>query len=141
MSDFDRKLKRAAVVGVGTGLVTGNARAGVGFGVLSTLFPSGGRRSAGPLRLVSLKPSKSPNKKLTATFSDGRQISFGAQGYSDYTMHHDDQRKERYLKRHKARENWDDLESPGALSRYILWNKKSKKASVADYKRRLSRSK
>ena len=134
---FNRRLRRAAVVGLGTGLLTGNARTGAGLGVLSTLFPAGGRGSpSAGLRLVSLSPARG-SKKLTATFSDGRKVSFGAKGYSDYTMHHDDARKERYLKRHRAREHWNDLESPGALSRYILWNKKSLSASVRDYKRRL----
>jgi hypothetical protein len=33
-------------------------------------------------------------------------------------------------------ENWKDPTSAGALSRWILWNKPTFKASLADYKRR-----
>ncbi len=48
----------------------------------------------------------------------------------------DDKRKESYLRRHKVRENWNDPTTAGSLSRYVLWNKKSFRASVADYKKR-----
>lgn len=44
--------------------------------------------------------------------------------------------KKRYENRHKSRENWNDPTSRGSLSKYILWNKPSLQASIADYKRR-----
>jgi hypothetical protein len=59
-------------------------------------------------------------------------------GYSDYTKHRDDERKKRYENRHRSRENWRDPTTAGALSRYILWNKPSFRASVSDYKRRFN---
>ncbi len=65
-----------------------------------------------------------------------RRIKFGARGYSDYTIHKDPARKERYLKRHAPNENWNDFLSPGALSRWILWNKPTLSASISDYIRR-----
>jgi hypothetical protein len=95
-------------------------------------------------RLVSIKraPANSP-KKYVATFeidSNGKKrskrVAFGAKGYSDFTKHKDSARKERYLKRHSRREQWSNPMSPGALSRYILWNKSSLKGSISDYKRR-----
>jgi hypothetical protein len=55
---------------------------------------------------------------------------------SDFTIHKDEARKERYLNRHRKNEHWDKPDTPGALSRYILWNKKTLKASVRDYKKR-----
>jgi len=61
---------------------------------------------------------------------------FGAKGYSDYTQHKDPERMRRYSNRHKSRENWRDPTTAGALSKYILWNKPSLRASIADYKRR-----
>lgn len=61
---------------------------------------------------------------------------FGASGYSDFTQHKDEERKKRYLERHKKNENWNDYTSAGSLSRYILWYKKSLKASIEDYKKR-----
>jgi hypothetical protein len=94
------------------------------------------KKSSGKLKL--LKVSKSPNskKKLRAYFSDGTHTDFGAAGYSDYTIHKDPERKQRYINRHKRHENWSNLKSPGALSRYVLWNKPSLKASIADYKKK-----
>ena len=61
---------------------------------------------------------------------------FGAAGMSDFTKHKDEERKRRYIERHKRREHWSDPTSAGALSRYVLWNKPSLSASIADYKRR-----
>lgn len=97
-----------------------------------------------PKRLVSIKraPANSP-KKFVATFEitengkkRSKKVSFGAKGYSDYTKHKDSSRKERYLKRHSRNEHWSNPMSPGALSRYILWNKSSLRGSISDYKRR-----
>ena len=95
-------------------------------------------------KFVKIVRSKKVGKKYDAIFENrktGRKkvIGFGSSGMSDYTKHKDKERKERYLKRHKKRENWNNLMSAGALSRWILWNKPSFKASVADYKRKLRR--
>ena len=57
---------------------------------------------------------------------------------SDYTIHNEDARKKRYLDRHRKRENWNDFKSAGSLSRYILWNKKTLDASIADYKKKFN---
>lgn len=91
------------------------------------------------MKLLSIKPSDKPEKKLQATFeTDGRTKTthFGAAGMSDFTKNKDEARKANYLSRHKATENWNDPTSAGALSRWILWNKTSLEASKADYKRR-----
>lgn len=94
------------------------------------------------MKLVSIVSAASgSSKKYTATFDiNGRikKVSFGARGYSDYTMHKDDARRSRYMSRHRSREHWSDPTTPGALSRYVLWNKKSIRASIADYKRRFN---
>jgi hypothetical protein len=92
-------------------------------------------------KLLSIKKSTRSGKKLMATFENlqtGRTKTthFGAAGMSDFTKHKDEARKQRYLKRHRARENWNDPTTAGALSRWILWNKKSLTASKADFKRR-----
>jgi len=73
-----------------------------------------------------------------ATFSDGTVTHFGAAGMSDYTKHKNPERMRRYRARHKARENWSDPRTAGALALYVLWNKPSLKASIADYKRRFN---
>lgn len=85
------------------------------------------------MRLVD-SPLK--GKKWRAIFNDGTHTDFGAIGYEDYTDHKDPERKERYLKRHRKNENWNDPQSAGALSRWILWNLPTIEASLRDYKRR-----
>jgi hypothetical protein len=95
--------------------------------------------SAKPVSVVIKKSSK-PEKKLMAIFTleNGKKKTthFGSAGQSDYTIHKDDERKTRYLNRHRKNENWNAPMTAGALSRYILWNKKSKAASISDYKKR-----
>ena len=92
------------------------------------------------MKLKTLRKSLKSAKKYDAVFEtdEGREkvVSFGAAGMSDFTLHHDEERKERYLNRHRKREHWDKPDTPGALSRYILWNKKTIKASLRDYKKR-----
>lgn len=88
---------------------------------------------------VIIKKSNKSGKKLMAIFDDGKKkktTHFGAEGMSDFTIHKDPKRKERYLKRHKKNENWSAPMTAGALSRWILWNKPTLKASVEDYKKR-----
>ena len=88
------------------------------------------------MRLVKVVRSPVKGKKLRAVFSNGRHTDFGASGYSDFTKHKDTARRSRYIARHSKRENWRNFRSPGALSRYILWNKPTLRGSIADYKRR-----
>lgn len=65
-----------------------------------------------------------------------KTVNFGATGYEDYTMHHDDTRKQNYISRHESRENWDDPYTPGFWSRWLLWNKSTLEASAKDISRR-----
>ena len=92
------------------------------------------------MKNVIIKKSTNPQKKLMATFYNNnnkiKTIHFGAAGMSDFTKHKDTFRKQRYLNRHKNNENWNNPMTAGALSRWILWNKPSLKASIDDYKKR-----
>lgn len=90
------------------------------------------------LKLLRVIESERARKKLKAVFSDGREVHFGARGYSDFTLHGDEARKHRYLTRHRANEDWADPQSPGALARWILWNKPTVAGSVRDFKRRFA---
>jgi hypothetical protein len=88
---------------------------------------------------VVIKPSTKTEKKKMAVFYDKNKnrvktTHFGAAGMSDYTKHKDPERKQRYLNRHKKRENWNDFTSAGSLSRYILWGEPTLKASIEKYK-------
>jgi len=91
---------------------------------------------------VVIKKSNKPEKKLMAVFtmSNGRTktVHFGAAGMSDYTKNRDIDRKQRYLKRHRRNENWNNPVSAGALSRWILWNLPTREASIKDYKKRFN---
>ena len=88
------------------------------------------------LKLVKITKSPNKKKKYRAYFNNGKHTDFGQVGYSDYLHHLDDERKQRYILRHKKNEYWNDPTKAGTLSLYILWNKKTLKASIADYKRK-----
>jgi hypothetical protein len=91
---------------------------------------------------VVIKKSDKSGKKMMAIFTmdNGRTRTthFGAAGMDDYTKTRDKDQKSRYLKRHRRNENWNNPTSAGALSRWILWNKETKGASISDYKRRFN---
>lgn len=92
-------------------------------------------------KLKAIKKSTRKDKKLMAIFEnpDNKQtktIHFGANNMSDYRIHKDIERKNRYLARHKKNEDWNNPYTAGALSRWILWNKPTLKDSIDDYKRR-----
>jgi hypothetical protein len=93
------------------------------------------------MRLKTIRRSHRAEKKWDAVFEkdDGKEkvVSFGAAGMSDYTKHKDKTRKARYLKRHSGMgESWKKPDTPGALARWVLWNKPSLKASISDFKKR-----
>ena len=90
------------------------------------------------VKLINIVKSNLKDKKYIAHWSDNSKTHFGASGYSDYTLHHDDERKKLYIKRHKKNENWNDPKSAGALSRWILWNKRTIKDSVAYFKKKFN---
>ena len=87
---------------------------------------------------VIIQKSKKPDKKLDAIIDGKKTVSFGAKNYSDYTIHKDNDRKNRYINRHKNNENWGlgGVETPGFYAKNILWNKKTVKESVNDLNKR-----
>jgi hypothetical protein len=92
------------------------------------------------MKLLSVVPSKRSGKKYDAVFESDtgrtKRVSFGAAGMDDFTKTGDEERKRLYLIRHKARENWDKPDTPGALSRWLLWNKPTLEESIRDFRRR-----
>ena len=92
-------------------------------------------------KVIIVKSDRDKKFKALFTNADGKKktIHFGAKGMSDYTIHKDKKRKERYLARHNDKltgEDWKNPATAGALSRWILWNKTSYTASLNDYKKR-----
>lgn len=85
--------------------------------------------------------TKSPNRAKKWRITGPKYIvDFGAKGYSDYTMHKDKERKERYIIRHRARENWSDPRTAGFWSRWLLWEKPSLSQAILFVSRKLKQT-
>lgn len=101
-------------------------------------------------KLIDIKEANDMVHKLVATFKEVetekfRVVRFGAYGYKDFTIYVKDdgldvatRKKDAYLKRHRVNEDWTDPLKKGTLSRYILWNLPTLKASIKDYKKRFN---
>lgn len=87
---------------------------------------------------VVITPSKNKNKKFDAVIDGKKTVSFGASGYSDYTKHKDNDRKNKYIDRHKSNEDWtkSGIRTAGFYSKHVLWNKPTIEASVNDLNRK-----
>jgi hypothetical protein len=95
------------------------------------------------VKLISITKSSRPEKKYMALFDMGgrtKLVHFGASGYDDYTITNDPVRKALYIARHAKKEDWtaSGVTTSGALSRWVLWNKKTLSASIADFKSRFN---
>ena len=84
--------------------------------------------------------SDKPDKKYYIITKDNKRVYFGAAGYSDFTQHKDEERKQRYIKRHEKNEskfwNKSGIDTPSFWALYLLWNKPSIKQSYEDIKKR-----
>ena len=89
------------------------------------------------MKEVTLKKSSNTEKKFDAIV-EGKKISFGASGYSDFTKHKDPERKERYIERHRVNQNWNDLKTAGAWAKHLLWNKPTITASIKDMEKKFN---
>ena len=104
-----------------------------------------GKRGKKNIKLISVKKSTKQGKKFTATFDTGSRkkvIHFGAAGARDFTKIKNKQEankvKSRYIFRHHKDLKTGNPMRAGFLSMFILWNKSSVAAGVADYRRRLN---
>jgi len=96
------------------------------------------------IKLIELK---NKNKKFKAIFYNNgmekKTVYFGSGPAKDYTLYYKEngikfanERKRLYIIRHKKREDWLDYASAGSLSKYILWNKPTRQASINNYIKR-----
>lgn len=101
-----------------------------------------------PIKLVSIVPSYSTQYKYIATikhYDNEVSIRFGAKGYKDYIQYSKEdpelaeKKKQAYIARHSVREDWSNPLKAGTLSRYILWNKPTLRASIADFRKRFEK--
>ena len=71
--------------------------------------------------------SDKPNKKYYIITSNNKKIYFGQESASDFTIHKDEERKQRYINRHKANEkqywNKSGIDTASFWSRFLLWEK------------------
>jgi hypothetical protein len=84
--------------------------------------------------------SDKPDKKYYIITDSNKKIYFGQASASDFTHHKNEQRKQRYIDRHKKNETWSKsgIDTAGFWSRWMLWNKPTIKESYADIKRRFN---
>ena len=60
--------------------------------------------------------SDRPDKKYFIITNDNKKIYFGQASSSDFTLHKDEARKQRYINRHKKNENWNNKDTAGFWS-------------------------
>ena len=98
------------------------------------------------MRWTSVKITKSDRagKKLKAKFKDAnnkcKTVHFGEAGAPDYTKvkkkEEADKKRKAYLARHKTTENWNNPATAGALSRWILWEHRSRAKAIREFKKK-----
>ena len=85
---------------------------------------------------VVTSPSDKADKKFEARIDGKKSIHFGAKSYSDFTIHKDAERKQRYLQRHSKNEDWNNLLTAAFYATNLLWNKETLAESIRDTNRR-----
>ena len=84
--------------------------------------------------------SDKPEKKYYVITISEKKVYFGAAGMSDITIHKDEERKQRYIKRHEKNEskfwNKSGIDAPSFWALNLLWNKPTIKQSYEDIKRK-----
>ena len=105
------------------------------------------------IKSLLIKKSDKPDKKYMAIFlvnnEKVRTIHFGSKGMRDFTLINDKSSKwylpkvldrnvvkDSYLRRHEKNEDWNNPLTAGALSRWILWDKKTLDSSIKAFKKR-----
>ena len=92
--------------------------------------------------MIKYYPYKSdkPNKKYYIITNNNKKNYFGQAGASDFTIHKDEARKQRYINRHKNNEAWSKsgIDTAGFWSRWILWHLPTIKESYQDIKKRFN---
>ena len=102
--------------------------------------------------LLSVKKSDRQDKRYVATFckckiknqcrgTNHKLVNFGQKGSETYIDGASEQKKESYLARHSKSpgEDWSKPETPGALSRFLLWGaSRSLRENIEKFKKKFS---
>lgn len=87
---------------------------------------------------MELKKSNAKHKKFAAVFTKEnghtKTVNFGDDRYEDFTQHKDPERKKKYLQRH--RKDSHQFNTPGELSRVILWSSPNLQTAVKNYEKK-----
>ena len=85
--------------------------------------------------------SKRKNKKYDLLDSNKKYLlSFGDDRYSDYTIHKDEARRQRYIDKHKKNKDFNKsgTYTSGFGAKNLLWNKETLTASINDVNKRFN---
>ena len=86
-------------------------------------------------------PATNHRHKYFIITDTGRKISFGKYGAEDFTIHKDEERKQRYINRHKKREeqywNKSGINRASWWSRFLLWEEPNIKDAYKKIKDKL----
>ena len=85
---------------------------------------------------IVISPSDKPTKKIEARIDGKKSVYFGQAGASDFTIHKNTERKNRYLDRHSKNEDWHNPLTAAFYATNILWNKPTITESIRDINRR-----
>ena len=87
---------------------------------------------------ATMSRSTRAGKKWMIVFHTDPQktVHFGADEYQDYTMHRDRRRRRNYISRH--RNDPTEYDTPGELSRIILWSATTLAAGIRNYEQKHS---
>ena len=83
-------------------------------------------------------PANDGKHKYYILTNDNKKVKFGAAGMSDFTIHKDEARKQRYINRHKKNENWNNKDTAGFWSRWLLWEKPTIKESYENIRKKIN---
>lgn len=92
------------------------------------------------MSMHKLHNSTRSGKKFMVITPSGKVVHFGAKGYSDFTKHKNEERKQRYISRHQKNEKWTrtGLDTAGFWARWLLWNKPTIIESISDINNRFN---
>ena len=88
------------------------------------------------MKTYYLSRSTRKNKKFMIKSEGKKTIHFGDTRYSDYTIHKDEDRKNRYLIRHRMREDWANPQTSGFWAYHLLWHKPTISEAIQSLKRK-----
>ena len=82
--------------------------------------------------------SDKPGKKYYIITNEIKKVYFGAAGMSDFTIHEDGQRRQRYINRHKNESKfWHDPDTASYWALKYLWSYPTKEEAYQHIKREL----